>query len=104
MGQDFLTFVANFYPWMAGSGSLKHFFSIFSKERPFVMHQAGKTKAFQDGGNPFRRRVLSEIQEGVKLLKRIKTCHLPLFSLFLHIIHGLCFGFTFYTQYINIDT
>ena len=56
MERDLLTFAANFYPWM-GSGSLKHFCSIFSKERPFVMHQAAKTKAFQDGGNPFRRRV-----------------------------------------------
>ena len=67
------------------------------------MHQAAKAKAFQDGGNPCRRRVWSEIQEGAKLLKRIKTCYLPLFSLFLHIVHGLCFGFTFYTHYINID-
>ena len=82
MERDLLTFAANFYPWM-GSGSLKHFCSIFSKERPFVMHQAAKTKAFQDGGNPFRKRVQSEIQEGAKLLKQITTCHLPLFSLFL---------------------
>ena len=59
MERDLLTFAANFYPWMAGSGSLKHFCSIFSWERPagFVMHQASKTKAFQDGGNPCRRRV-----------------------------------------------
>ena len=97
MERDLLTFAANFYPWM-GSGSLKHFCSIFSKERPFVMHQAAKTKAFQDGGNPFRRRVQSEIQEGAKLLKRI---NMPLASfqfvfkystrplLWLHFLHTL---------------
>ena len=68
------------------------------------MHQAAKTKRSKmagiltEGGSRVKSRKVQ------KLLKRITTCHLPLFSLFLHIVHGLSFGFTFYTHYINIDT
>ena len=69
MEQDLLTFAANFYPWMAGSGSLKHFCSIFSWERPagFVMHQAAKTKGSKMAG------ILAEGGSRVKS-RKVQNC------------------------------